>query len=85
MQIRYGGCKGVLCVCPELNGCSQQLVLRYSMRKFSSDHDILESCRISAPRKNNFSQFLIKIDLIFLRSTLFKSSNNCITFSSSCS
>jgi hypothetical protein len=52
MQIRYGGCKGVLCVSPELNGCSQQLVLRHSMRKFSSDHDILESCRISAPRKN---------------------------------
>ncbi|CAF3874471.1 unnamed protein product [Rotaria sordida] len=50
MQIRYGGCKGVLSVCPELNGCSQQLVLRHSMRKFSSDHDILESCRISAPR-----------------------------------
>ena len=51
MQIRYGGCKGVLSVCPELNECSQQLVLRHSMRKFSSDHDILESCRISAPRK----------------------------------
>ena len=51
MQIRYGGCKGILCVSPELNGCSQQLVLRHSMRKFSSDHDILESCRISSPRK----------------------------------
>lgn len=50
MQIRYGGCKGVLCVCPELNSSPQQLVLRHSMRKFSSDHDILESCRISAPR-----------------------------------
>jgi hypothetical protein len=54
MQIRYGGCKGVLTVCPELNGCSQQLVLRHSMRKFSSDHDILESCRISSPRKAIF-------------------------------
>ena len=51
MQIRYGGCKGVLSVYPELNECSQQLVLRHSMRKFSSDHDMLESCRISAPRK----------------------------------
>ncbi|CAF0730149.1 unnamed protein product [Adineta steineri] len=50
MQIRYGGCKGVLTLSPELNGCSQQLVLRHSMRKFSSDHDILESCRISSPR-----------------------------------
>lgn len=52
MQIRYGGCKGVLCVCPELNETPHQLVLRHSMRKFSSDHDILESCRISAPRKD---------------------------------
>lgn len=54
MQIRYGGCKGVLSVRPELNTSPQQLVLRHSMRKFSSDHDILESCRISAPRKKTF-------------------------------
>ena len=52
MQIRYGGCKGVLCLCPELNNAPQQLVLRHSMRKFNCDYDILESCRISAPRKN---------------------------------
>ncbi|UJR29064.1 hypothetical protein I4U23_010278 [Adineta vaga] len=50
MQIRYGGCKGVLSLCPELNSSSQQLVLRHSMRKFNCEHDILESCRISAPR-----------------------------------
>ncbi|CAF0959316.1 unnamed protein product [Adineta ricciae] len=50
MQIRYGGCKGVLCLCPELNNAPQQLVLRHSMRKFNCDYDILESCRISAPR-----------------------------------
>ena len=65
MQIRYGGCKGVLSVSSELNGASQQLVLRHSMRKFSSDHDILESCRISAPRK----RFILhRIALVFSQS-----------------
>lgn len=65
MQIRYGGCKGVLSISPELNGCSQQMVLRHSMRKFSSDYDILESCRISAPRKTLCSWIFIGILWIF--------------------
>lgn len=65
MQIRYGGCKGVLSINPELDGSSQQLVLRHSMRKFSSDHDILESCRISAPRNTFLSFKSIRIPLFF--------------------
>ncbi|CAF1377919.1 unnamed protein product, partial [Didymodactylos carnosus] len=50
MQIRYGGCKGTISVSPELDNSEHQLMIRNSMRKFSTEHDILESCRISAPR-----------------------------------
>ncbi|CAF0876200.1 unnamed protein product [Adineta ricciae] len=50
MQIRYGGCKGVISVNPDLDGADHQLRIRKSMRKFKCDHDILELCRISKPR-----------------------------------
>ena len=39
-QIRYGGCKGVVSVCPDLEG--DQLHVRHSMEKFQSDHHGLE-------------------------------------------
>jgi RNA dependent RNA polymerase len=53
LQIRYGGCKGTLSVDPRLDEEEQQykLIIRDSMNKFTSDHDILEVCKLSAPRK----------------------------------
>ena len=50
MQIRYGGCKGTVSVNPDLDYTEKQLILRKSMHKFLSDHDVLELCKISAPR-----------------------------------
>lgn len=52
MQIRYGGCKGTVSVNPKLENTGKQLILRKSMHKFISDHDVLELCKISAPRKS---------------------------------
>ena len=52
MQIRYGGCKGTVSVNPDLDYTEKQLILRKSMHKFVSNHDVLELCKISAPRKN---------------------------------
>lgn len=52
MQIRYGGCKGTVSVNPDLDYTEKQLILRKSMHKFMSTHDILELCKISAPRMN---------------------------------
>lgn len=53
LQIRYGGCKGTLSVDPRLEGREYQLIIRDSMNKFTTDHDILEICKLSAPRKVN--------------------------------
>ncbi|CAF1684220.1 unnamed protein product [Rotaria magnacalcarata] len=50
IQIRYGGCKGVISVNPDLDNSPHQLRIRQSMRKFKCSHDILELCRISKPR-----------------------------------
>ncbi|CAF0754772.1 unnamed protein product [Adineta steineri] len=50
MQIRYGGCKGTVSVNPNLDYTEKQLILRKSMHKFISTHDVLELCKISAPR-----------------------------------
>ncbi|CAF3409422.1 unnamed protein product [Rotaria sp. Silwood1] len=50
IQIRYGGCKGVISVNPDLDNAPQQLRIRQSMKKFKCSHDILELCRISKPR-----------------------------------
>jgi len=52
MQIRYGGCKGTVSVNPDLDYTEKQLILRKSMHKFISTHDVLELCKISAPRIN---------------------------------
>jgi len=51
MQIRYGGCKGVISVNPELDNDPHQLHIRNSMKKFKCTHDTLELCRVSKPRK----------------------------------
>ncbi|CAF0935981.1 unnamed protein product, partial [Didymodactylos carnosus] len=50
MQIRYGGCKGTIAINPELNGHDKQLVLRDSMLKFTTDHNVLELCKVSSAR-----------------------------------
>ncbi|CAF4464927.1 unnamed protein product, partial [Didymodactylos carnosus] len=42
IQIRYGGCKGTLSVDPRLDNKKHQLIIRDSMNKFITDHDILE-------------------------------------------
>lgn len=49
MQIRYAGCKGTVSVNPDLDYTEKQLILRKSMHKFVSPHDVLELCKISAP------------------------------------
>lgn len=56
IQIRYGGSKGTLSVDPRLDGKRYQLIIRDSMNKFTSDHDILEVCKLSAPRKLIFKK-----------------------------
>ncbi|CAF0936913.1 unnamed protein product [Adineta ricciae] len=50
LQIRYGGCKGTLSVDPTLDDKRYHLVIRESMRKFTSEHDRLEICKVSSPR-----------------------------------
>lgn len=51
IQIRYGGSKGTLSVDPRLDDEEYQMHIRDSMNKFTTDHDILEVCKLSAPRK----------------------------------
>jgi len=46
-QIRYGGCKGVVSVCPDLE--DDQLHVRKSMEKFSSNHRELEVVQYTKP------------------------------------
>ncbi|XP_077522384.1 uncharacterized protein LOC144133269 [Amblyomma americanum] len=48
VQIRYGGCKGMLLLDPTLSGC--RIVFRESMRKFHSDHSDLYVLKTSKPR-----------------------------------
>jgi hypothetical protein len=59
LQIRYGGCKGTLSVDPRLNGNKYELVIRDSMNKFTSDHDVLELCKYSAPRESSLVASLL--------------------------
>ncbi|CAF1309458.1 unnamed protein product [Adineta steineri] len=64
LQIRYGGCKGTLSVDRRLDGQRYQLQIRDSMNKFTIDHDILELCKLSAPRP----LFLNRQDIVLLES-----------------
>lgn len=48
VQIRYGGCKGMLLLDPTLEG--RQIIFRESMRKFPSDHEDLFVLKTSKPR-----------------------------------
>ncbi|KAK8779236.1 hypothetical protein V5799_019422 [Amblyomma americanum] len=48
VQIRYGGCKGMLLLDPTLSGL--RVVFRESMRKFHSDHSDLYVLKTSKPR-----------------------------------
>lgn len=58
LQIRYAGCKGTLSVDPRLDDerCHYKMRLRDSMNKFTSDHDILEICKLSAARTYSWKQ-----------------------------
>ncbi|CAF0899767.1 unnamed protein product [Rotaria sordida] len=64
LQIRYGGCKGTVSVDPRLDDQPQQLILRESMLKFTSDHDQLEICKVSSPR----ALYLNRQDILLLSS-----------------
>ncbi|CAF1439871.1 unnamed protein product [Adineta steineri] len=64
LQIRYGGCKGTLSVDSRLDNQRYQLQIRDSMNKFTTDHDILELCKLSAPR----ALFLNRQDIVLLES-----------------
>ncbi|CAF1473862.1 unnamed protein product [Rotaria sordida] len=64
LQIRYGGCKGTFSVDPRLDTQQYQLQIRDSMNKFISDHDILEICKLSAPR----TLYLNRQDIVLLES-----------------
>ena len=81
MQIRYGGCKGVISVNPDLDGADHQLRIRKSMKKFKCDHDILELCRISKPRKSIIG-YLFVISHFSCRSVVLESTNYCSLVSS---
>ncbi|UJR28016.1 hypothetical protein I4U23_009276 [Adineta vaga] len=61
MQIRYGGCKGTVSVNPDLDYTEKQLILRKSMHKFISKHDVLELCKISAPRSLHLNRQAIAL------------------------
>lgn len=65
IQIRYGGCKGTLSVDWRLDiNPRYQVVIRDSMNKFTSDHDILEVCKLSAPRELHLN----RQDIVLLES-----------------
>ncbi|XP_037288524.2 uncharacterized protein LOC119181398 [Rhipicephalus microplus] len=60
IQIRYAGCKGMLCLNPRLKG--DKLILRESMCKFPcSTSDVLEVIKVSAPRTVCLNRPLITI------------------------
>jgi len=65
-QIRYGGCKGVVSICPELVG--DQLNVRKSMEKFKSDHHELEVVQYTKPGNDLlfFVFFFHKLQIILL-------------------
>lgn len=50
-QIRYGGCKGMLALDPNLPQGKKILQYRDSMRKFDCSHKDLEICEFSRPSK----------------------------------
>lgn len=47
IQIRYGGCKGMLLLDPTMSG--KRIVFRDSMEKFHSDHEDLYVLKTSKP------------------------------------
>ncbi|CAF3339718.1 unnamed protein product [Rotaria sp. Silwood1] len=61
MQIRYGGCKGTVSVNPDLDYTEKQMILRKSMYKFISTHDVLELCKVSAPRPIHLNRQVIAL------------------------
>ena len=81
-QIRYGGCKGVVSVCPDLE--ADQIHVRKSMEKFKSDHYELEVVTYTKP--GNLWQpcsihLLIDASSVFtecVSRVMFSMSRNCV-------
>ena len=59
LQIRFAGCKGVLCVDPRLRGL--QICIRPSMKKFESPHRRLELLQTSRPQAVYLNQQTIML------------------------
>ena len=59
MQIRFGGCKGMLVVNPKLKG--QHIIFRESMKKYESNDRSLGVLKLSAPRPVYLNRPLISI------------------------
>lgn len=48
-QIRFGGCKGVVSIAPDLGEETEKLQIRKSMEKFKCKHNKLEVCDVTKP------------------------------------
>ncbi|CAG2100088.1 unnamed protein product [Medioppia subpectinata] len=59
MQIRFGGCKGMLVVNPKLK--EQRIIFRESMKKYESDDRSLGILKLSAPRPVYLNRPLISL------------------------
>jgi RNA-dependent RNA polymerase len=59
LQIRFAGCKGVLCVDPNLR--ASQMCIRPSMKKFESPHRRLELLQTSRPQAVYLNQQTIML------------------------
>ena len=59
LQIRFAGCKGVLCVDTNLRG--NQMCVRPSMKKFESPHTRLELLQTSRPQAVYLNQQTIML------------------------
>ncbi|XP_075735245.1 uncharacterized protein LOC119185871 isoform X3 [Rhipicephalus microplus] len=77
VQIRYGGCKGMLLLDPTLAG--RRIIFRQSMCKFSSEHEDLYVLKTSKPRVLYLNRPMITIlEQSGIRATVFLTLQNHI-------